>query len=1305
MKQKFTLTIVALLFVTIFTNASTYDITFAGSGATLERVKVENITKGTSLEMEAGNTLRLTVLTGLDDTEYSQSCNLYPNPMTHSSTLAFENPSAGNVSIFIIDLQGRIVYTHNQALDAGNQQFRLGGLSNGVYSVIIKTASINYQTKLISTGNQQAVFFFEHVGNVSSTQSFYAPVLRQNKAPQAESAVVTMDYTVGDELKFIGYANGFANASIFTVPTANAKLTFNFVSRFYRINGHQITSSFPDFVDLMFSVTDKNYKGVDNLSNLDFIIKENNVQVSPSESYRYVFKTNTIPYNIRTVLLIDNSSSLENSLNEVKQAALTFVDNKTLNQDVAIYTFSDKAYLLQDFTKDDVLLRKAINDIELGYSSTNLYGAFITGLSRVYDYFSTEMIQKDFLVLFTDGDDTQNSHTLQEAINARGNKSTFIVGLGSDLTPNILNQLANPGPFYKADKISDLKTAYQKVQQDIQNYATSFYWLNYMTPKRSGNHSLTIEVKDNTNTGVDASHGGNFSANNFISVMRGTFININPHYSYGWMNIDVNQKLANIVTTNDPKKEEAGTYNYNIDLNHNEYIPLKAVTYWAKEMPSYVWSTTNDSVAQVKKTNFNSANLTLIGSGKADIILTDTANNYTTKLKIDASNYFPVVKTLSAENIGSMSARVVGEIPKESIRPDVITGIRWGINSTTLDSLKTAIPDANGRFSVDFINKFNPLQHVYFKAFAVNKNSGSLGNLLSTTMSDVTTPLVVIDTISEIRQNSATVLFQLITNNGNNISEYGVCWDIAPNPTINNSVKTFNQGQDKKSFETLVEITGLTSQTTYYIKAYAKNSKGISYSDEISLKTVSAYPAISNVNITEVTANSVKLSASISSDEGKPIISRGFCLSTDENPTVENDITQNGTGLGSFSTNMSGLKPNTKYFARAYASNGITTGYGAIISFKTLNAIPNFSYPSSAYSFQVNSPINDFKPLHTGGITNNTKVSTLISNSNYLYNPIEITIDANGNLYVLDEYTEGYLYSKFSSNGNYIESKMMSESSNLSINSKNIICFIDNKSIYQYGNFNPIGTNVRSFALDKEDNIYYTQGNHIYKYNFNNPYDNIGITTNSKIGYKDGELSIAEFSSDLRGIAVHPSGDLYVVDKGNNSIRKISNGIVSTFVSSFNLNLLHPDIHQQFFYHLYSRLIVDDFGNMYFTGSGNNDSRIFEISPSGKLSILAGSITHGYQNGIGSFASFNKPSDLTIDSNGNLYVVDYGNKIIRKISRNYSIYPKLPKGLAIDFNTGTISGIPNVKIPTTTYTITGTNELGSHSTTITIEVK
>ena len=99
---------------------------------------------------------------------------------------------------------------------------------------------------------------------------------------------------------------------------------------------------------------------------------------------------------------------------------------------------------------------------------------------------------------------------------------------------------------------------------------------------------------------------------------------------------------------------------------------------------------------------------------------------------------------------------------------------------------------------------------------------------------------------------------------------------------------------------------------------------------------VSTLPTVNSTNSSNITPNTAASGGNVISDGGSPVTARGVVWATFPNPTVSlSTITNNGSGLGIFSSTISGLILNTTYYARAYATNNVGTGYGNEITFTT----------------------------------------------------------------------------------------------------------------------------------------------------------------------------------------------------------------------------------------------------------------------------------------------------------------------------------------------------------------------------------
>jgi hypothetical protein len=161
--------------------------------------------------------------------------------------------------------------------------------------------------------------------------------------------------------------------------------------------------------------------------------------------------------------------------------------------------------------------------------------------------------------------------------------------------------------------------------------------------------------------------------------------------------------------------------------------------------------------------------------------------------------------------------------------------------------------------------------------------------------------------------------------------------------------------------------------------------------------TGSTYPTVTTAAVSAITSTTATGGGNVTGDGGAAVITKGVCWSTSSNPTLANSKTVNGNGLGSFSSSMTGLVPNTTYYVRAYATNSAGTGYGANVSFKTLcssNLAVTVAISASANPFCENSPVTfTATPVNGGTIpTYQWKVNGANSGPNspvFTYTPIE----------------------------------------------------------------------------------------------------------------------------------------------------------------------------------------------------------------------------------------------------------------------------------------------------------------------------
>ncbi len=262
------------------------------------------------------------------------------------------------------------------------------------------------------------------------------------------------------------------------------------------------------------------------------------------------------------------------------------------------------------------------------------------------------------------------------------------------------------------------------------------------------------------------------------------------------------------------------------------------------------------------------------------------------------------------------------------------------------------------------------------------------------------------------------------------------------------------------------------------------------------------------------------------------------------------------------------------------------------------------------------------------------------------------------------------------------------------------------------------GTDARfnmpyNLAIDANDNLYVTDrvNNRIRKIT-----PDAVVTTfagTGTAGSTDGNATTATFNNPT-GIDIDSNGDFYIVDAGGYRLRKITTStmIVSTIAGSDTGGTTDGQgINATFSQPM--GVAVDEYGVVYVSDKGISSptaiagNTIRRVTTSGYVMTFAGSNTGGLtNNAVGTSAKFRNPADLVYDkTNRCLYVADYANNTIRRINlTGYNITPGLPTGLVMNMLTGEISGVPTAITAKTDYTMGGFNTTGASNATMSLEV-
>jgi sugar lactone lactonase YvrE len=426
---------------------------------------------------------------------------------------------------------------------------------------------------------------------------------------------------------------------------------------------------------------------------------------------------------------------------------------------------------------------------------------------------------------------------------------------------------------------------------------------------------------------------------------------------------------------------------------------------------------------------------------------------------------------------------------------------------------------------------------------------------------------------------------------------------------------------------------------------------------------------VSNATPTSVTSGGVVTA------NGGTISANGVCWSTtNQTPTIADSKTTDTINVNGFTSRIVGLTPSTTYYLRAYATNEGGTGYGSVLKFTTPTTTITTTVSTIAGSVNY-------------GYLDGAGASALFSGPQGLtYNSLD------GNIYIMDALNNAM--------------RTMTTTGIVSTWGNPALGYVDGTTIATSLFYAP-----RSVAFDAQGNAYIADfGNNVIRKVTKATGAVTTIAGNGRTGHIDGtvtsKLDTIEFNSP-QGIAVDATGNIYVADRGNNAIRKITpTGAVYTIAGGAgavqaSYTTVLPSVAGyadaaglQAQFNSPCAVALDGQGNLYVADQNNRairvitlstgmvttlagtpvqktvigapvalnfdtkgnlyvadaSGRIMEITSTKVLYTLAGSYNNsGYTDGTGTAALFSNPQGVAVDAQGNIYVSDFNNNIIRKI--------------------------------------------------------
>lgn len=296
----------------------------------------------------------------------------------------------------------------------------------------------------------------------------------------------------------------------------------------------------------------------------------------------------------------------------------------------------------------------------------------------------------------------------------------------------------------------------------------------------------------------------------------------------------------------------------------------------------------------------------------------------------------PIVTTADVTDITQTTAVSGGNVTDDGGASVTARGVCWSTSQNpTISDNHTSDGNGTGSFTSNLTNLTANTTY-YVRAYATNENGTSYGEQKSfTTLQNIELPTVTTAEVTDITQTTAVSGGNVTDDGGVAVTARGVCWSKDPNPTIDNSF--ISNGNGTGSFT--IEISGLTSATTYYVRAYATNSEGTSYGEQKTFTTLQyiQLPTVTTTIVTNVTSTTATSGGNVTDDGGATVTARGVCWSTSPDPTIDDNKTSDGNGTGAFTSQLTNLTHSTTYYIRAYATNSEGTSYGEQKYFSTLS--------------------------------------------------------------------------------------------------------------------------------------------------------------------------------------------------------------------------------------------------------------------------------------------------------------------------------------------------------------------------------
>jgi hypothetical protein len=316
----------------------------------------------------------------------------------------------------------------------------------------------------------------------------------------------------------------------------------------------------------------------------------------------------------------------------------------------------------------------------------------------------------------------------------------------------------------------------------------------------------------------------------------------------------------------------------------------------------------------------------------------------------------PTVVTNLVSSITSISANLSGQVVSDGGSAITSRGFVWSTSPEPTIGNGNILPVSGtlGTFSTQLSNLI-PNTTYHIRAYATNSLGTSYG--ASRTFFTNSNPLPIVQINPVIFENlpftqscisfdtqlaCGEITVNVISQGSSKVTNYGIVWSKKPNPALiqgsfENYLVEFVPSTSDGVGTYTINFGNLTPDSTYYIRGFASNSAGLSYSEQYQFIAPSRAPKVITSNSLSVNSTSVLSGGDVTNPGESQVIQRGVIWSTSSN-NITIDLstkTIDGSGVGQYTSNITGLLPGTTYFLKAYAKNNFGVGYGNLVSVVT----------------------------------------------------------------------------------------------------------------------------------------------------------------------------------------------------------------------------------------------------------------------------------------------------------------------------------------------------------------------------------